>query len=173
MKRLFKRCYGTKRATALSSIVVVLVTATAAWAAWLLTAPAVPFKTQTGSLATVTFNAYTAGEVGTTLASGGKLMPGGTANLFIHTVNPNPVGVTTRTIANSVITNDQVATCPNTNFSMVPAAFAGVAVPTGTSDLIIPGGISLSATAPGGASGSGCSGANVTATLDLTYGIGS
>jgi len=156
--------FGKKRSILAALTGFVLVAATAALAAWILTASNTTWVTKAGTLNNVTFSAAA-------FPTSGTLLPGGTNGLSAAVNNPNSTPVTIRSTTGMSTVNGAVlpAGCSPSNFSVQTAAFVGVSIPPGASTVNIPGAISMDSAAP-----TECQGVNVEVNLNsLTYGVGS
>jgi len=154
--------FGSKRRTVATVVALSLVLTTAAWAAWTLTATNVPFRSKVGQLQAVSFSAFPTGSFQ------GDLTPGGSVGLRVNANNPNTVALELKSASGTLtIQAENNVTCPASNFTAtLNGNVPGVAVPTGSSTIIIPNAISASAALP-----QACQGQEITVTLPtLVYG---
>jgi len=142
-----KKLFGTRRRKIVALVVGIMMIASAAYAAWIVTGSG-DFKGKTG-----TFQTLAVGAPPTLVAD---LFPGTTGDVQANIVNPNPAPLTLSSVtwAVSGITSSDQTNCPASNFTSINKT--GLSIPlaaSATTSVTIPDALSMAANAPNGCQG--------------------
>ena len=149
MKKLFAT---RRRKVAAVAILAILIAASAAMAAWLVTSNQGAGKARAGSLSAVTLET-TLGNV--SYPATGTARPGDPLDVTVKVTNPAANGALTIVSAKlngATITPSGVG-CGTGDFSPVNLTGLSIPLPVGTQEIVIPGLIKMSATAPSACQG--------------------